>query len=340
MVYSVSEENENCFVPDTQDVTVGPNSQEVMLDESISDGEPVSQGLCQSFDTLNIWNEISNFKKFQMDVERKLCVLEDAVISGKEIASNSLKDDNTSIFVVDILKDRISFFESEVKSKDVVIEYLTKQLSSVNLNRSQKKNSDNNLDDTLDDESLNKTNNDKSSDKSFNDGDQNTVGDKKSVIITGDSMLNGVHERGLSKNHRVKINNFPGGTSKVIFDNIHDIMKSKPDYLIVHAGTNGLTNGTNLLNQAKKIVKEVQKISNKTKIVFSSIIVRKDVKNISKKVSEVNSHLKNYCAQKNIDYIDNSNIKEDHLGAKKLHLSKKGNSILANNFLKYLRSDF
>jgi len=81
MVYSVSEENDNCFVPDTQDVTVVPNSQEVMLEESISDGEPASQGLSQSFDTVNIWNEISNFKKFQMDVERKLCVLEDAVIT-------------------------------------------------------------------------------------------------------------------------------------------------------------------------------------------------------------------------------------------------------------------
>ena len=31
---------------------------------------------------------------------------------------------------------------------------------------------------------------------------------------------------------------------------------------------------------------------------------------------------------------------EEHLGIKKLHLNKKGNSLLANNFLKYLRSAF
>ena len=31
---------------------------------------------------------------------------------------------------------------------------------------------------------------------------------------------------------------------------------------------------------------------------------------------------------------------EEHLGIKKLHLNKKGNSLLANNFLKYLRSTF
>ena len=31
---------------------------------------------------------------------------------------------------------------------------------------------------------------------------------------------------------------------------------------------------------------------------------------------------------------------EKHLGIRKLHLNKKGNSLLANNFLKYLRSTF
>ena len=39
-------------------------------------------------------------------------------------------------------------------------------------------------------------------------------------------------------------------------------------------------------------------------------------------------------------FIDNGNLKEEHLGQKKLHLNKKGNSILANNFLKFLRSIF
>ena len=34
--------------------------------------------------------------------------------------------------------------------------------------------------------------------------------EQKRVVITGDSMLNGIHEKGLSKNYRVKINNSPG----------------------------------------------------------------------------------------------------------------------------------
>ena len=39
-----------------------------------------------------------------------------------------------------------------------------------------------------------------------------------------------------------------------------------------------------------------------------------------------------------LDFIDNSNILEEHLGNRKLHLNKRRNSVLANNFIKYLRS--
>ena len=138
-------------------------------------------------------------------------------------------------------------------------------------------------------------------------------------------MLNRIHEKGMSKNYRTKVNNFPGGTSVTILENIDQLVKNKPDCLIVHAGTNDLANGTKLLNQAQKIVKQVKKVSQNTNIVFSSIIIRKDHKNIDKKVSQVNSYLKNYCNQKDIGFIDNGNLKEEQLGQKKLHLNKRSN---------------
>ena len=75
-------------------------------------------------------------------------------------------------------------------------------------------------------------------------------------------------------------------------------------------------------------------------MVISSLITRKDMKDLNTKVVEVNSRLKNFCSQKNIDFIDDTNIKEEHLGNKKLHLNKRGNTVLANNLLKYLRSAF
>ena len=227
------------------------------------------------------------------------------------------------------MKDRISSLENELKSKDAIIEYLTKQLFLSNSKKSQMKNDKCSLNETFNGD--NSFYDNESSDESNMDKDK-TAKQKKRMVITGNSNLNGIHEKGMSKNHREKVNNFPGGTSTTILENIDQLEKSKPDCLIVHAGTNYLANETNLLNQAKKVVKQVKKVSQNTNILFSSIIIRKDRKNNDKKVSQVNSYLKNYCNQKNIDFIDNGNLKEDQLGQKKLHLNKKGNSILANNF--------
>ena len=65
-------------------------------------------------------------------------------------------------------------------------------------------------------------------------------------------MLNRMHEKDMPKNYRVKLNDFLRGTSATMLENIDQLVKSKPDCLIVHAGTNDLANGTNLLNQVKK----------------------------------------------------------------------------------------
>ena len=50
--------------------------------------------------------------------------------------------------------------------------------------------------------------------------------------------------------------------------------------------------------------------------------------------------MKNYCSQTNIEYIKNNNIKEKHLGKKKLQLNRRRNTLFANNLLKFLRSNF
>ena len=92
-------------------------------------------------------------------------------------------------------------------------------------------------------------------------------------------MLNGINERGLSKHQKVKV-------------------ADKPDCLIVHAGKNDIANGVNSLNCANKIIEKVKQISPKAKVVFSSLITKKDKKDLDKKVAEVNSRLKDFCAPK------------------------------------------
>ena len=94
--------------------------------------------------------------------------------------------------------------------------------------------------------------------------------------------------------------------------------------------TNDFTNGINILNNAKKIVKELTAKLAKIKIAFSGLITRKDKKNLDKNVTETNKRLKNYCRQKDIGYIDNSNITEESLGIKKLHLNGKVLKYLTN----------
>ena len=73
-----------------------------------------------------------------------------------------------------------------------------------------------------------------------------------------------------------------------------------------------------------------------TKIAFSRIALRKDRRNINESRVHFNAKLRNFCEQNNISFIDNGNIKESHLGKKKLHLKRKGNSFLAKNLPNYV----
>ena len=80
----------------------------------------------------------------------------------------------------------------------------------------------------------------------------------------------------------------------------------------MYAGTNYITNGINSFKSVKKIAKKVNELSSNTKKVFLSLITRKDKRDLDKEVQDVNTRLKKYSAQMNIDYIENKNIKEEH----------------------------
>ena len=54
--------------------------------------------------------------------------------------------------------------------------------------------------------------------------DKDKTIEQKRVVITGDSMLNGIHAKGMSKNYRVKVNYFPGRTSATILENIDQLV--------------------------------------------------------------------------------------------------------------------
>ena len=74
-------------------------------------------------------------------------------------------------------------------------------------------------------------------------------------------MLNSISEKRLGKPHKVRVINFPGGTSEKMTDHLDDLIKGKPDDLIAHVGTNDIANNVNLLNNVKKIFRKVSKDS-------------------------------------------------------------------------------
>ena len=59
---------------------------------------------------------------------------------------------------------------------------------------------------------------------------------------------------GISVKHKLKIVDFPCVTSEKILQKLDVIIKEQPDNLIVHVGTNDLTNNVNLLANVKKIL--------------------------------------------------------------------------------------
>ena len=75
---------------------------------------------------------------------------------------------------------------------------------------------------------------------------------------------------------KIIVLNFPGGTTETILEEVEELVKNKPDTLIVQTGTSDLTKGRNVVNNVKEIIKSVKSFSPETKLVFSSLIVRQD----------------------------------------------------------------
>ena len=98
-----------------------------------------------------------------------------------------------------------------------------------------------------------------------------------------------------------------------------DDLEDKPQSLIVHVGANDLTNDVNLLSNVKKIVNKTKKKhcnTHNTAISFSNIIIRKDRKKLEK-----------------------SRADKNHLGIKKLHVNRKGNTLFAKNLLNFIQGN-
>ena len=162
------------------------------------------------------------------------------------------------------------------------------------------------------------------------------VSECKSLTTKLRSISNNNNSRGLSKSKKVEVSNFPGATSSDIVGKVDGVLDQKPESLIVQVGTNDLTNEINILNNIKTIVTKTKQKSPNTILSYSNTIIRKDKKNLEKIRTDANSRLKNYYSQKNPRLINHDNIKKIHLGFKKLHLNRKGNSVFPKTLLNFI----
>ena len=87
----------------------------------------------------------------------------------------------------------------------------------------------------------------------------------------------------------IKIRKYPGASSTDMLDHIRPSLRKEPDQIIIHAGTNDITNDHNYLN-VEKIVKMVRETCKSTKLCFSSLIcgtVQKDIDEKVKKLTHI-----------------------------------------------------
>ena len=190
---------------------------------------------------------MEEIKRFTKSTEQKFEELEMASqnISGKNNANYS--NNENSPLLLEILKNHISSPEKELIEKDAIINFLLNQNNETNNNTSSVNKTVTENDEIVEIESGNSSLSSNSKQKIETHTEPSS---KKKIVLTGDSMLSGISEKGLDVNHKVKIVNFPGGKSEKILEKLDVIITEKPG---------DITNNVNLLTNFKKSSKKFLK---------------------------------------------------------------------------------
>ena len=144
----------------------------------------------------------------------------------------------------------------------------------------------------------------------------------------------------MQKDHSVKVRAHSGATTRDIVDHIKPVVRKWPSCIIIYSGTNDLTQGIDTIGNMKSAIEETRQESPGTEIVLSTVVIQKDKQALDKKlnVKELNTKIKDLAKEVNVQVIDNSNIDVSCLCRKQLHLNRKGDSVLANNYIKFTKS--
>ena len=85
-----------------------------------------------------------------------------------------------------------------------------------------------------------------------------------------------------NESFKVRVKNHSGATTEDICDHLKSEIRKKPDVVIIHAGTNDLTNNSKSLENYKRIADLVRSKLPNRKLAMSNVITRKDKNEIDK----------------------------------------------------------
>ena len=86
---------------------------------------------------------------------------------------------------------------------------------------------------------------------------------KGTICIAGDSIVSGFQPGLLSQKQKVKVKSFSGVNVRDMHDNIKPILWHKPEYIVLHVGTNGALNLplNEILDQILELKKKIEEIN-------------------------------------------------------------------------------
>ena len=129
-----------------------------------------------------------------------------------------------------------------------------------------------------------------------------------------------------------------GASSKQMMTCIKSTVKDKPDFIILHTGTNDLKSNADPEEIVNTIVDAAVPCNeNGSEVIVSAMLPRRD--KLNEKGTVVNEKTKELCLERNICFLEHRNFNPKyHLNGSKLHPNKKGTSISAFTFLQYFNN--
>ena len=150
-----------------------------------------------------------------------------------------------------------------------------------------------------------------------------------SVYIVGNSIVKHVNRYDIlrkAENSKAFVHPSHGVTVRCMTNHVKSVLRDNLD----HIG--------NYRKTPKTIEKLILDLAISSKLTacdvsISNILIRKDKH--QQKAQKLTSYLKEVCKEINIHYIDHKkSIKPQHLNKWRLHLNKRGTSILCSNFIR------